>query len=133
MGCRDDKQYFIDTTPGQIERRKLTTFLARWSSKKGVFRRFLSILSVDPCCSAIQNYFRSRRTRQQQAGVQENLFRCRIWSSKFRIFTGISRKVTSASVKWILGGPAGGSALERASPVAKEDYIWLVETTSNTL
>ena len=44
----------------------------------------------------------------------------------------ILEKVTSVSVKSNFGGPAGGSALERASP-PKEDYTWLVETTSTTL
>ena len=34
--------------------------------------------------------------------------------------------MTSASVKSILGGPAGGSALERASPT--QVSIWFVET-----
>ena len=37
-------------------------------------------------------------------------------------------KVTSASVKSNFGGPAGGSALERASPPRKRYSTWLVET-----
>ena len=35
----------------------------------------------------------------------------------------IFEKVTCASVKWNLGGPAGGSALERASPPMSECTI----------
>ena len=40
MACRDDKQYFIDTTLGQIEREELTNFSARRCSKSEVFEDF---------------------------------------------------------------------------------------------
>ena len=40
----------------------------------------------------------------------------------------IFQEVTFASVKSNFGGPAGGSALERASPPIKEYSTWLVET-----
>ncbi len=63
-----------------------------------------------------QHYFRSRRVRWSIREVQDNVFSFRIIAPKFGCMHQIFGKVLSPSDFVILGGPAGGSALERASP-----------------
>ena len=95
-----------------------------------VFHKFLVILPADFSRSAKINYFKSRRIRQYKSGVQENLsmriclLKCLPESNFWSIFLGCLRENRSILN---FGGPAGGSALERASPDEKGD-TWLVQT-----
>ena len=92
-------------------------------SSGGVFRRFLVIHEFVLHGASKINYFRSRRVRWSIREVQDNVFSFRIIAPKFGCMHQIFGKVLSPSDFAILGGPAGGSALERASPLT-EDLLY---------
>ena len=122
MACKDGECFLVHrailhrTSPGQIVHKLDRDTLSARSLMRKVFRRFLAIHEFVLGGVPKINYFRSRRVRWSIREVQDNLFSFRIISPKFGCMHQIFGKVLSPSDFVILGGPAGGSALERASP-----------------
>ena len=88
-----------------------------------VFQRFLAIYTEDFDAAKKINYFKPRRIRGYQRRSLEKRISMRNLAVKVGGVHQIFGKVLSESVLLILGGPAGGEALERASPPRVSNII----------
>ena len=78
----------LDTSQRQIMYHMFANLLGAASSFWMVIWRFLAILSTDFCGGSRINYSRSRRARQWEREVQENLFSMCICARKFLLNLG---------------------------------------------